>query len=87
MTLGFYSLSGYDFGLTAVAAILTILGCIPWRAGLTFAGKQAADNWESLRSYLHWIDYAVIVAIVIGVVWLFIRWRRGRAAPADAPAA
>jgi len=26
MTMGFYSVTGYDFGLTAVAAILTILG-------------------------------------------------------------
>ncbi len=67
--------------------LFTVLGCIPWMAGLTFAGKQAADNWEDLRSYLHWIDYAVIVAIVVGAVWLFVRWRRGRSGAADAPAA
>lgn len=68
--------------------VLTTLGCIPWMAGLTLAGKQAADNWEDLRSYLHWIDYAVAAAIVAGSIWLFVRWRRARRAqPADAPAA
>ena len=67
--------------------VLTTLGCIPWMAGLTFLGMKAAENWKDLRSYLHLIDYAVVVAIVVGAVWLFVRWRRARAAPADAPAA
>ncbi len=67
--------------------VLTVLGCIPWMAGLTFAGKQAADNWDEIRGYLHWIDYTVAALLVIGAVWLFIRWRKGRGAPADAPAA
>ena len=66
--------------------VLTLLGCIPWMAGLTFAGYKLGENWEDLRSYLHWVDYAVALAIVAGAVWLFVRWRRGRRTPADAPA-
>jgi membrane protein DedA with SNARE-associated domain len=64
--------------------ILTTLGCIPWVFMLAFIGKQAGDNWENWKENLHYIDYAVIVAIVVGVVWLFVRWRRRRGAdPAD----
>jgi membrane protein DedA with SNARE-associated domain len=67
--------------------LLTLLGCIPWMAGLTLAGKSAADNWDELKDKLHYFDYAVVVVIVIGAVWLFIRWRRDRAQrTADAPA-
>ena len=64
--------------------ILTTLGCIPWVFVLVFIGQQAGDRWEDWKEHLHYIDYAVVVAIVIGAVWLFLRWRRGRGAdPAD----
>lgn len=66
--------------------VFTVLGCIPWMAGLTYLGFQLGHNWEDLRAYLHWLDYAVLAAIVAGVVWLVARWRRARARAADAPA-
>jgi membrane protein DedA with SNARE-associated domain len=61
----------------------TLLGCIPWVLLLTFIGKQAGDNWESWKDSLHYVDYAVAAAIVIGVVWLVVRNRR-RAQPEGA---
>jgi membrane protein DedA with SNARE-associated domain len=64
--------------------VLTVLGCIPWVFALAFAGKQAADNWTSWRDNLHYVDYAVGLLIVIGAVWLVVRWRRGRTADATA---
>jgi membrane protein DedA with SNARE-associated domain len=57
--------------------ILTTLGCIPWIFMLTFIGKQAGARWESWKDSLHYIDYAVAALIVIGVVVLFVRARRG----------
>ena len=60
--------------------VLTALGCIPWVFMLAFIGKQAGDHWESWKEHLHYVDYAVIAAIVIGVVWLFVRYRRRRGA-------
>jgi membrane protein DedA with SNARE-associated domain len=66
--------------------LLTFLGCIPWMAGLTFLGMKVGENWKDLRGYLHWLDYAVIAFIIGFGIWLLVRWRRNRAAPADAPA-
>jgi membrane protein DedA with SNARE-associated domain len=62
---------------------LTLLGCIPWVFALTFIGKQAGSKWTSWKNSLHYVDYAVVALVVIGIVWLFIRARRRRAvAPA-----
>ena len=63
--------------------VLTVLGCIPWVFALTFAGKQAADHWTDWRDSLHYVDYAVAVLIVLGIVYLIVRRRRR---PANAPA-
>jgi membrane protein DedA with SNARE-associated domain len=61
---------------------LTLLGCIPWVFMLAFVGKQAGDNWEKWKDNLHYVDYAVIAAVLLGVVWLIVRWRRAPGAPA-----
>ena len=66
--------------------VLTALGCIPWVFMLVFIGKQAGDRWESWKDNLHYIDYAVVAAIVLGAIWLFMRYRRRRS-EGDAPAA
>jgi membrane protein DedA with SNARE-associated domain len=57
----------------------TTLGCIPWVFMLAFVGKQAGDNWTSWKDSLHYVDYAVLALIVIGVVYLVVRNRRRRA--------
>jgi membrane protein DedA with SNARE-associated domain len=62
---------------------LTLAGCIPWVFALTFIGKQAGDNWDKWKDKLHYVDYAVAAAIVIGIVYLIVRARRRRSgAPA-----
>jgi membrane protein DedA with SNARE-associated domain len=67
--------------------VLTVAGCIPWVFLLTFIGREAGDNWEKWKSNLHYVDYAVLAAIVLGVVWLLVRRRRtsGDAPTAGAP--
>jgi membrane protein DedA with SNARE-associated domain len=61
-------------------SLLTIAGCLPWVLMLTFIGKQAGDNWESWKDSLHYVDYAVLAAIGVGIVWLVVRNRRRAAA-------
>ncbi|HYP49064.1 MAG TPA: DedA family protein [Thermoleophilaceae bacterium] len=57
-------------------SVLTLLGCIPWVLMLTYIGKQAGDNWEDWKDSLHYVDYVVAAAIVIGVIYLLLRRRR-----------
>ena len=67
--------------------ILTLQGCIPWIFLLTFIGQQVGANWEDWKDSLHYVDYAVLVLIVLGIAYLVIRWRRNRnAAAADVAA-
>jgi membrane protein DedA with SNARE-associated domain len=65
-------------------SVLTLAGCIPWVLMLTFIGKEAGDNWEKWKDSLHYVDYAVAAAIVVGVAYLVIR--RSRRPPPDAAA-
>jgi membrane protein DedA with SNARE-associated domain len=61
---------------------LTLLGCIPWVFVLAFIGKQAGDNWDKWKNNLHYVDYVVVAAVVLGVAWLLLRRRRGADATA-----
>jgi membrane protein DedA with SNARE-associated domain len=64
--------------------VLTLIGCIPWVTALALVGREVGDNWEDIQKQLHYFDYAVAVAIVLGIVWLVVRRRRGRPAPVRA---
>jgi membrane protein DedA with SNARE-associated domain len=66
---------------------LTLAGCIPWVLMLTFIGREAGDNWHKWKDNLHYVDYAVAAAIVVGVVYLIVRGRRRRRAQAAAESA
>jgi membrane protein DedA with SNARE-associated domain len=55
---------------------LTTLGCIPWVFLLAFIGKQAGDRWETWKNSLHYVDYAVVALILLGLVYLLVRRRR-----------
>jgi membrane protein DedA with SNARE-associated domain len=57
---------------------LTFAGCLPWVLLLAFIGQQAGDRWTSWKDNLHYVDYAVVALIVIGVAYLLLR-RRGAA--------
>jgi membrane protein DedA with SNARE-associated domain len=65
-------------------SLLTLAGCVPWVFMLTFIGKHAGDNWDKWKDKLHYVDYAVLAAIVVGVIYLIVRARRRRG---TAPAA
>ena len=58
-------------------SVLTLAGCVPWVLMLTFIGQQAGSKWEDWKDSLHYFDYAVAATIVLGVVYLLLRSRRG----------
>jgi membrane protein DedA with SNARE-associated domain len=70
--------------------VLTTLGCIPWVLMLALIGKSVGRNWEEWRDHLHFLDYLVVVAVVVlGAYLLIRRWRGGgpgedEGEPADA---
>ena len=56
--------------------VLTVIGCIPWVLALTLIGQAVGANWEDWRDHLHYLDYVVLAAIVVGVIYLIVRRRR-----------
>jgi membrane protein DedA with SNARE-associated domain len=64
--------------------VLTTLGCIPWIFMLTWIGMQVGENWESWKDSLHYVDYAVLAMIVLGLAYLVVRNRRRRGSGAAA---
>jgi membrane protein DedA with SNARE-associated domain len=63
--------------------LFTLAGCIPWVLMLGLIGREVGERWEEWRDHLHYLDYAVLAAIVIGIVYLLIRRRRERARTAE----
>ena len=61
---------------------LTTIGCVPWVLVLALAGRAVGDNWEELRTQLHYVDYALILLIIACGVWWWLRRRRRGAAGA-----
>jgi membrane protein DedA with SNARE-associated domain len=55
----------------------TLLGSVPWVLALAIVGEKVGDNWEDWRHKLGYLDYLVVVAIVVGVVYLIVKRRRG----------
>jgi membrane protein DedA with SNARE-associated domain len=70
---------------------LTLAGCVPWVFLLAFTGREVGAKWESWKDSLHYVDYAVVALVLLGIVVLVVRNRRERKRPreaaADAPGA
>ncbi|MBI4897784.1 MAG: DedA family protein [Actinobacteria bacterium] len=64
----------------------TFAGCVPWMLMLTLIGRAAGDNWENWKDNLHYVDYAMALAILAAIAYLVITWwrRRGRTSATDA---
>ena len=67
--------------------LFTAAGCIPWVLMLAIIGREVGARWEDWRGYLHYLDYLVIAAVVIGVVYLIVRRRRAAAQAEPTPPA
>jgi membrane protein DedA with SNARE-associated domain len=64
---------------------LTVAGCIPWVLMLGVIGREVGDNWTQWKDHLHYLDYAVALAIVAGIAYLLLRRRRQAPAAGTEP--
>ena len=53
--------------------VLTFIGSTIWCLAFAGIGWVVGSNWESFH---HYFDYAVLAAVVGGVIWLIVRRRR-----------
>ncbi|HEY2398681.1 MAG TPA: DedA family protein [Solirubrobacteraceae bacterium] len=63
--------------------LYTLAGSVPWVLGLALAGEALGHEWENARKYFEYVDYAVIVLVVVGIVYAVIRRRRSRSDSGD----
>ncbi len=64
-------------------SVYTLAGSIPWVLALAIVGEKVGENWEDWRHKLGYLDYVVLLAIVVGVVYLVVKRRRGGGTPKD----
>jgi membrane protein DedA with SNARE-associated domain len=57
-------------------SVLSTLGIIPWVLAWAIVGKQVGDDWDTLQEKLHYVDYAIVAAILAGIAYLVVRRRR-----------
>jgi len=59
-------------------SVLTLAGCVPWILMLTLIGRSVGAHWTDWKDHLHYVDYAVAAAILLGLALLVLRLWRGR---------
>ena len=62
--------------------VFSLIGALPWTIGLAVAGHALGSDWTSVRKAFEYVDYAIVVLIVVGIVYAIVRVRRGRRQPA-----
>ena len=62
--------------------LFSLIGAVPWVLGLALAGHALGGDWNSVRKGFEYVDYVVVALVVIGIVYLLARRRRGRREPA-----
>jgi membrane protein DedA with SNARE-associated domain len=61
----------------------TLLGSIPWVLMLALVGEAVGENWEDWRHKLGYLDYVVLLAIVVGIGYWLLKRRRGGGEPGE----
>ncbi|MGH2856197.1 MAG: DedA family protein [Solirubrobacteraceae bacterium] len=63
---------------------LTVLGSVVWIAALGILGREVGSQWTTWRHHLEYVDYAGAAVLAAGIVYLIVRWLRGRGGPTAA---
>jgi membrane protein DedA with SNARE-associated domain len=57
--------------------VFSLIGTIPWVVALAFAGHALGGDWTSLRKGFEYLDYVIVLLIVVGILYTIVR-RRSR---------
>ncbi|HXC24181.1 MAG TPA: DedA family protein [Solirubrobacteraceae bacterium] len=57
--------------------VFSLIGTVPWVLALAFAGHALGSDWTSVRKGFEYLDYAIVLLIVVGIVYAVLR-RRSR---------
>jgi membrane protein DedA with SNARE-associated domain len=68
-------------------SLLSTAGIIPWVIAFAVAGKQVGGRWDEWQAKLHYVDYAVLAGIAVGIAYLILRRRRKRRAQLEGASA
>jgi membrane protein DedA with SNARE-associated domain len=62
--------------------VFSLIGTLPWVLALAFAGHAVGGDWTKIRKGFEYVDYAVVLLVVVGVVYAVIRRRSRPSNPA-----
>jgi membrane protein DedA with SNARE-associated domain len=65
--------------------VLTFLGCVPWCFGIAAAGWALGSSYEHFHHDFAYVEYAVLVAVIVGLAWLILSRRSSRLARGAGP--
>jgi membrane protein DedA with SNARE-associated domain len=65
--------------------VLTFLGCVPWCFGIAGAGWALGSSYERFHHDFAYAEYAVVVAAIVFIAWLILRWRSSTLARGAGP--
>ena len=57
-------------------SVVTLIGATMWNTFLLVCGMKLRERWEVVQKYSHEIDLVVVLALVAGAVWFFLKRRR-----------
>jgi membrane protein DedA with SNARE-associated domain len=64
--------------------VLSVAGIIPWVIAFAVLGKEVGDRWDDWQEKLHYLDYAIVAAVLAAIAYWLLRRRRARLADARA---
>ncbi len=62
--------------------VFSLIGTVPWVLGLALAGHALGGDWKSVRKGFEYVDYVVLVLVLVAIVYAVVRRRRDRRGPA-----
>jgi membrane protein DedA with SNARE-associated domain len=58
--------------------LFSVLGSLPWNAGLLLGGQLLGANYEALYRTVRPFEYVIYAAVLVLIVVVLVRWLHGR---------